>query len=110
MELLRVVLVADLLVAAHAVEDAQGDGGRGRRRWRQTVLNEDRASCHGLGADLGPGERVADAKRAAVRGGLVGDDGGDVEVERGGGVGSRIWVLLLESGGGGIGGLGSGSR
>lgn len=90
MELLRVVLVPHLLVPAHPLQHADGHGGGGRRSRRQAVLDEDGAAGDGLGADLGPEERVADVEGLAVGGGAGGDDFGDVEVEGGGGVGCRV--------------------
>lgn len=53
MKLLGVVLVPDLLVAAHLFEDADGDHGCWRGVGRDAVFDEDGAAGDGGGADFG---------------------------------------------------------
>lgn len=94
--------VLDLLVAAHLLEHAQGYHGRRGRGGRQAVLYEDGAAGDGLGAHFWHVHGVGGAAFIGVRGGLFGDDVGQVNGDVGAGdrvVGVR-WVLLRLGDGG----------
>lgn len=87
-------LILDLLVAAHLVQDPQGDHGRRSRRGRQAVADEDGAAGDGLGAHFRFVHGVGDGVLASVLGGLLGEDVGDVDGD-GFGVEGVVGVLLF---------------